>query len=503
MAVTATFAPGARLLSVFADSLANTVPVGRNAVGAILVNNGAAPVLGGTPTVANTDLIQAFGLNAGDLLALDEAGGALPRAVLFGGSGNDTVAGGSGADQLFGQADDDALLGRLGADVLFGGDGDDTLTGGDAGDQIFGEGGHDRMIWNLGDDSDLMEGGAGNDTAEVNGGDGAGAFAVAANGARVRLDRVDISPFSIDIGTTETIVLNAGGGGDSISAVGSLTDLTRLTIDAAAGNDIVGGGNGADVLLGGDGNDRVDGSQGDDVAFLGAGDDVFAWDPGDGGDVVEGQAGSDRMDFRGDDAGETMDISALGGRVRVFRDVDGVSMDLNDVERIDLQAFGGQDAFRIGDLSGTDLREVRIDLGAAGWRQPRPRGHGRRQRDVRRRRGRGPGRRRDRDGHGPRGVGDDQGLRRRRPARGRRDRRRRRRGGRGGARARRPAAHRQRRGRQRRADRRPRRGRAERRRGRRRAGRRPRPGRAGRRGGPQHRHPVTRRRRLPGPAPAW
>jgi len=59
MAVTSTFNPG--LMSVIGDSLDNNVALSRNAAGAILVNGGAVATVGGTPTVANTTLIQAFG----------------------------------------------------------------------------------------------------------------------------------------------------------------------------------------------------------------------------------------------------------------------------------------------------------------------------------------------------------------------------------------------------------------------------------------------------------
>ena len=117
-------------------------------------------------------------------------------------------------------------------------------------------------------------------------------------------------------------------------------------------------------MIGGDGNDFLDGQQGNDVALLGAGDDVFQWDPGDGSDIVEGQAGFDRMDFNGSNANEIMDVSAIGGRVRFFRDVANITMDLNDVERIDVRALGGTDTVTVGDMSGTDLQQVRINLGA-------------------------------------------------------------------------------------------------------------------------------------------
>ena len=365
-AVTAFFTPGTGVLSVLGDNLDNNIVVSRNAAGTLLVNGGAVPVSGGTATVANTARIQVFGQGGNDTLSLNEANGALPAAQIFGGIGNDTLVGGSGADQLFGQAGNDTLLGKGGADLLFGGADNDTLTGGDGGDQAFGESGNDRLVWNPGDDTDLNEGGAGTDTVEVNGGNGAEAFSATANGIRVRFDRINPAPFALDIGTSENLVLNANGGDDTFSATGNLAALIQVTVDGGAGNDTILGSNGGDVLLGGDGNDFVDGNQGNDVAFLGAGDDVFQWDPGDGSDVVEGQAGSDRMLFNGSGAPENIDVSANGGRVRFFRDVANVTMDTNDLERIDFNAQGGADNVVVNDLSGTHLTTVNVNLAAAG-----------------------------------------------------------------------------------------------------------------------------------------
>ena len=151
-------------------------------------------VTGAHATVATTRLIQAFGQDGNDNISLDEANGALPKANLFGGNGNDTVTGGSGADQLFGQADNDTLLGKGGDDLLFGGNGDDTLTGGVGDDQVFGEADDDRMIWSPGEGSDFNEGGAGQDTVEINGGNGAEVFTATANGTRVRFDRITPGP---------------------------------------------------------------------------------------------------------------------------------------------------------------------------------------------------------------------------------------------------------------------------------------------------------------------
>ena len=299
--ITASFDHSTGILTIRGDQQSNTITVGRDAAGIILVNGGAVRIRGGVSTVANTRLIEASGVGGNDTITLDEASGPMPQANLLGGNGNDILTGGSGGDTLKGQEGDDTLLGKSGNDALFGGPDNDTLTGGDGDDQLFGESGNDRMVWNPGDDTDLNEGGDGADTVEVNGGNGTEAFSVAANGTRVRFDRLNPAPFSLDIGTSENLALNANGGDDSFSATGNLAALISITVDGGAGNDTIRGSNGADQLLGGDGNDFVDGQQGNDVVLLGAGDDTFQWDPGDGSDMVEGQAGSDTMPFNGSD----------------------------------------------------------------------------------------------------------------------------------------------------------------------------------------------------------
>jgi Ca2+-binding RTX toxin-like protein len=365
-AVVASFSPGAQTLTVFGDSLDNTIVVSRDAAGQILVNGGDVPIQGGMATVANTALIQVFGQAGDDQISLDEANGALPAANLFGGDGNDTLIGGSGADHLFGQAGNDTLLGKGGADLLFGGAGDDVLIGGAGDDQVFGEAGNDRLIWNPGDGSDLNEGGDGSDTVEVNGGNGAETFTVTPNGTRVRFDRVNPAPFSLDIGTSENLVVNMNGGDDTFTASNGLAPLIALTVDGGAGNDTITGGDGNDVLIGGDGNDTINGGRGSDVVLMGAGDDTFVWNPGDGSDTVEGGDGHDTMLFNGSNANENVDISANGSRVRFSRDVANVTMDLNDIERVDFNALGGADTITVNDLTGTALTEVNVDLGATG-----------------------------------------------------------------------------------------------------------------------------------------
>ena len=118
-----------------------------------------------------------------------------------------------------------------GADLLFGGAGNDVLTGGSGDDQVFGEAGNDRMVWNPGEGTDLNEGGDGNDTVEVNGGNGAESFTATANGSRVRFDRLDPAPFTLDIGTSENLVVNMNGGDDTFTGSNGLAGLISLTVD--------------------------------------------------------------------------------------------------------------------------------------------------------------------------------------------------------------------------------------------------------------------------------
>jgi Ca2+-binding RTX toxin-like protein len=246
---------------------------------------------------------------------------------------------------LFGDSGNDTLLGMGGNDQLFGGAGNDTLTGGTGNDSVFGEAGNDLMIWNNGDNTDLNEGGDGNDTVEVNGANLADNFTIAANGTRVRFDRTNLVPFSIDIGTSEKLVLHANGGDDSITAGNGLAGLIQLTLDGGAGNDRITGGDGNDVLIGGDGNDVITGGRGNDVAMM-----------------VEGQGGQDTLQFNGADVNEKFELSAHGSRLRLVRDVGNVTMDVDGVEQVNVPTLGGADTVTINDLSRTSVRQINLDL---------------------------------------------------------------------------------------------------------------------------------------------
>jgi Ca2+-binding RTX toxin-like protein len=171
----------------------------------------------------------------------------------------------------------------------------------------------------------------------------------------VRIDESN-GVFSDVIPTT----LEGGNGDDSLTG-GSGAG----TLHGGNGNDRLAGGNGDETLFGDNGNDTIDGNKGTDTGVLGNGDDTFIWDPGDGSDVVEGQNGFDTMVFNGAGAAERFDVVALGHRVTFFRDLGGITMDTDGVERIDANALGGADVVTVSDLGGTDVGEVNVDLAGA------------------------------------------------------------------------------------------------------------------------------------------
>jgi len=329
--------------------------------------------------------------------------------VIFAGGGNDTVAGGGGNDLAFLGAGNDTFIWRPGdgSDFVDGGAGTDRLAfdGSAAAENITVSGnglaqvardmgnvtmnlnrierieiaaldGQDRITVNDLAHTDVRNvavdlAGAVNpnagdgeaDTVIVNGGRAGEQITVALQGGTVVVNGLFATTTieHADAGVDQ-LEINAGGGNDRIDASAFPAGSMLLTLDGGAGNDTLIGGAGVDVLRGGDGNDTVTGGRGNDMAFLGAGNDTFTWVPGEGSDVVEGQAGFDTLKFAGANVNENVDISANGGRVLFHRDPVNISMDLNGVERIDFAALGGADNVVVHDLSGTDARQVDIDL---------------------------------------------------------------------------------------------------------------------------------------------
>jgi Ca2+-binding RTX toxin-like protein len=355
----------------------------------------------------------------------------LIKLTIDGGAGNDTITGGDGNDTLIGGDGDDLIAGGRGNDTALLGAGNDTFVWnpGDGSDTVEGQDGNDTLLFNganiaetinvsangsrvrftrdvanitmdvndiehiqfnaLGGadkitvnnlagtdakqvDIDLAgtpggtQGDGAADLVTVNGTNGNDTINVVASGTKVTVTGLpaQVSVDHADAG--DVLAINAGNGNDTINA-STVPAVLSLTVDGGAGNDTIIGGQGNDTLLGGDGNDNVNGGRGNDVALLGNGNDTFIWNPGDGSDIVEGQAGTDTLVFNGSNVAENMDISANGSRARLFRDVGAITMDLNGVENIQVNALGGADTITVNDLTGTDAKQVNIDLsGTAG-----------------------------------------------------------------------------------------------------------------------------------------
>jgi Ca2+-binding RTX toxin-like protein len=241
----------------------------------------------------STERFQVNGLGGNDSLSASAGVGALTLLSVDGGAGADTINGSDGPD---------LLLGGEGNDVLNGGGGDDRIAGDRGNDTMNGGTGDDTLVWNNGDNTDVLNGDNGRDDVEVNGAPAAGdAFTIQPNGARITFDRPNLVPFSLDIGSSETMHANGLGGDDSIT----VGDAGRFAVTGSggSGNDTLIGGSSSEHFLGGSGNDTIN--------------------PGGGLDVVSGDDGNDQVNVR-------------DGKADVARGGDGNDSVVADAKRVDI-----------------------------------------------------------------------------------------------------------------------------------------------------------------------
>ncbi len=194
------------------------------------------------------------------------------------------------------------------------------------------------------------------DTVIVNGTAAADTFTISGAGTTAAVVRQSTTVRVIHAEAAhDSLRVNGLAGNDTMNASTLLAGVIALILD---------GGDGADLLIGSQGNDLIIGGRDNDVLFGGAGNDTFVWNPGDGSDVVEGQGGHDTLQFNGSNANENIDLSANGNRLRLFRDVGAVTMDVHGVEQVNVVALGGADTITVNNLSGTGVTDVNIDLAA-------------------------------------------------------------------------------------------------------------------------------------------
>lgn len=222
-----------------------------------------------------------------DVIAINEASGALPATTMNGDGGNDTLTGGSGGDELHGGPGDDTILSKGGVDTVTGGSGADTMTSGDANDAAAGGADDDTFVWTPGDDTDTSDGGTGVDVQLVNGGNGAEDFSLTRNASvGIFFRRVNPAPFQIDGRELKRVRLLANGGDDTFNAGNDLTGFLQV-VEADLGAGAAQSFDGSDLP------DIVTGGPGSDVIITHDGDDTIV--AGGGADALHGDAGTDNL----------------------------------------------------------------------------------------------------------------------------------------------------------------------------------------------------------------
>lgn len=324
-AVLATFNTG--VLTVIGDNAANDIVVSAAADGTLQVtNNGSAVAIRstfGTATKANLQTVNVDARGGADSIVIDrtinvlDANGRLVFAAngtLNGGGGNDTIRVLAGGFVGGLPAQGQPLPAIVGNYTMFGGSGDDFLDSGFGNDVLYGEGGNDTLRWLPGTLIDAFDGGTGNDTVIVVGNTSAIPDLTTpdpndvGNGDSFRLDadpttggakfqRTNLVPFFIDITTSENVVLQTGGGNDTITVTALAgTGIRNVVLDGGDGNDVLDGAK-ADVTL------QIFGGAGDDTLLGGLRSDTLVG--GDGNDSLTGGRGTDTLD--GGNGNDTLD----------------------------------------------------------------------------------------------------------------------------------------------------------------------------------------------------
>ena len=321
--------------------------------------------VGGLKTTLNVfgtdpiDKLTVNGLGGNDIITAANLPATASQLTIDGGTGDDQITGGQGNDILIGEDGSDLIVGGRGNDVALMGSGNDTFVWnpGDGSDTVEGQDGFDTMLFNganVNENIDFSANGTRlrlsrdvgnvvmdvNQVEQVNLNALGGADTITVNdltGTGVTDLNLDLSgtPGSgIGDGQADNVIVNGTTGADNIlvagdngnmrvgglatrvNIFGSDPGLDTLPINGLAGADTIdashvqagiinltlNGGADADLLIGSQGDDLIIGGTGNDVALMGDGNDTFVWNPGDGSDVVEGQAGTDTLQFNGSNA---------------------------------------------------------------------------------------------------------------------------------------------------------------------------------------------------------
>jgi Ca2+-binding RTX toxin-like protein len=254
------------------------------------------------------------------------------------------------------------------------GAGSDRITVGNGNDTILGGDGNDRIT--VGNGNDFIDGGAGNNTFTVGTGHNT---IVAGDGANTVLigDWVHGSgDADITLGNGDNRLTDYGDGNLNLS-LGSGNN----TLSSGGGNDVITAhGDGVNYIQGGAGNDiitdsdgsasELEGEEGDDTIFANGGDDNIVYGAGDGHDTVDGGTGTDTLELDGSNTGGSWTLSAeANGHAQLTQNAAN-GADMVNVEHIEFDTAGdgdetvtpNSDTINIGEMAGTDVKLVTIDL---------------------------------------------------------------------------------------------------------------------------------------------
>ncbi len=309
-------------LNVTGDAAANNIVVAADAAGNLQVtNNGAAvtitPIIG-SPNKANLRTVNVDARGGNDSILIDRSINVLDAAGKLAASANGTLDGGGGNDTIrvlsggfIAGTPGNPIVGNF---TMRGGAGDDFLDSGFGNDSMFGNDGNDTLRWGPGTLIDTFDGGAGNDTALVVGNttpipdlttpdpndtSNADQFLLSADPTTggALFQRLNLIPFRIGITRTENVVMQTGGGDDTITVTALAgTGVQNVTMDGGDGNDTLNGSaaNTTLQLFGGTGNDMLTGGARNDTLLGGDGNDTLSG--GRGLDTLDGGAGNDVLD---------------------------------------------------------------------------------------------------------------------------------------------------------------------------------------------------------------
>jgi Ca2+-binding RTX toxin-like protein len=181
------------------------------------------------------------------------------------------------------------------------------------------------------------------------------------------LNKIQGTRFSdVLLGEFGADIINGKGGRDFIFA-----DAGNDQVNGGHGRDALFGGLGNDIIKGGAGKDQISGGPGDDTIFGGRGNDVITYVDGDGNDTISGGRGSDRLEITGNllkgndfTLDKTADGKALFQRTGLDNLPDPASsfaLTIDSTETIDVQGGGGNDTFRVSDLTKTGVKQIQFN----------------------------------------------------------------------------------------------------------------------------------------------